>query len=90
MDTLLLLQWIGCAFGVAGAASFAQSLHPRHTLAERNKWSGVAAILFLISNGFWVAFALISETHGLFWQQIAFTATSLMGIRNWLNQSSPD
>ncbi|MDK9702492.1 MAG: hypothetical protein OEL20_05080 [Sulfuritalea sp.] len=74
MDRLFLLQWIGCAFGVAGAAA----------LAMRKSWSGIGFLLFLISNILWAAFAVLTESHGLLWQQIAFTVTSLAGIRNWI------
>jgi len=46
--TLDALQWSGCATGEAGAL----------LLALNNKFSGWGGVLFLISNGFLMAFGI--------------------------------
>lgn len=69
-----LFQWLGCITGVAGSLLLA--LNTRH--------SGWGFVLFLISNGFWVAFAIQADAPGLLAMQIIFTVTSLVGIYRWL------
>jgi len=71
---LNLLEWTGCAFGLIGAAM----------LALNNKYSGWGFVAFLISNGFWIAFGIQTQTMGLILMQVGFTITSLMGVWNWL------
>ena len=73
-DVLTLIQWSGCASGVLGAC----------LLALHNRYSGFGFVLFLISNLFWITFAITTHTPGLLTQQAFFTLTSLLGIWNWL------
>lgn len=71
---LSLIEWAGCLFGVLGAG----------LLALNNRWSGWGFVLFLGSNAAWIAFGLITGAMGLVTMQIVFTATSLVGIWQWL------
>jgi hypothetical protein len=75
----LVLQWIGCAFGVAGSVA----------LALNKPWSGIGFVLFLISNGFWVFYGILTEAPGLVAMQVVFTITSLLGIWNWMLRPAP-
>lgn len=68
------LQWLGCATGVFGAL----------LLALNNKNSGWGFVLFLVSNGFWLAFGVQTGAPGLVATQVIFTGTSLLGIYKWL------
>ncbi len=72
--SLKWLEWAGCATGVLGAL----------LLALNNRYSGWGFALFLLSNVFWIAFGLRTRTHSLVTMQMAFTATSLIGIYQWL------
>ena len=74
ITTLDVLQWSGCATGVAGAL----------LLALNNKFSGWGFVLFLMSNGFWMAFGIQTGAPGLVATQVMFTATSVLGIYRWL------
>ena len=53
-------------------------------LALNTKHSGWRFVLFLISNGFWVAFGIQTGAPGLVVTQVSFTATSVLGIYRWL------
>lgn len=68
------LQWGGCAFGLAGALM----------LALNRPWSGWGFIPFLVSNAFWVAFALATQSNGLLVMQIGFVAANVVGVCKWL------
>ena len=68
------LQWAGCATGAAGSL----------LLALNNKNSGWGFVLFLVSNGFWVAFGIQTGAPGLIATQVIFTATSLLGVYRWM------
>lgn len=68
------LQWIGCAFGVLGAL----------LLALNNRLSGWGFVSFLASNACWMVFAVLTNAPGLFYMQVAFTGTSLLGIYRWV------
>lgn len=69
---LALVQWLGAAFGMAGAMLLAMQIHPA--------W-GFGA--FLISNCAWLAFASRHRLRGLLLQQVVFGVTSLVGLWNW-------
>lgn len=69
-----VLQWLGCAFGIAGAYLVARN-------DERSKFGFVS---FLISNGFWIAFGYHTHAWGLVTQTLAFTYTSGLGIYCWI------
>ncbi|CAB1371177.1 conserved membrane protein of unknown function (plasmid) [Denitratisoma oestradiolicum] len=68
------LQWIGCAFGVLGA----------WLLALNNARSGWGFVAFLASNVCWILFGILTNAPGLIFMQVAFTATSLLGIYRWM------
>lgn len=68
------LQWAGCATGLLGSL----------LLALRNRYSCWGWIFFLVSNGFWIAFAIETDVPALVVMQLGFTATSLLGVWKWL------
>jgi hypothetical protein len=75
------LQWAGCATGVLGSALLAMNSH---------RVSGWGFVAYLISNVFWIAYALYAGAPGLLTQQAIFTATSVIGVWRWLiNPSHP-
>jgi len=67
---LELIEWIGCATGLCGAA----------LLALNNRYSGWGFVLFLVSNVAWIYFGLLTHATGMVVMQVGFTATSLMGV----------
>jgi len=69
-----ILEWLGCITGVAGA----------FLLALNNEWSGWGFVVFLISNVFWITYGIITRTPGLITMQVVFTATSILGIYQWM------
>ena len=72
---VLYLQWIGCVVGVLGA----------YLLALNNRRSGWGFVSFLMSNVCWMAFGLLTKAPGMVFMQVAFTATSLLGIYRWMS-----
>lgn len=68
------VQWTGCGFGILGAL----------LLALKNRFSGYGFVFFLASNGFWLAYGLLTNAPGLVVMQIAFSVTSGIGIWRWL------
>lgn len=68
------LQWVGCATGVIGSL----------LLATRSKWSGWGFVSYLTSNACWVTFGLLTRAPGLVVMQVAFTATTILGVWQWL------
>lgn len=70
----LALEWTGAALGMSGAL----------LLAMNTAISGWGWVAFLGSNFAWLAYALLTRQRGLFTQQVLFTATSLLGISQWL------
>lgn len=70
----LFLEWAGAITGVIGAG----------LLATNSAISGFGFIAFLISNLFWIAFAINKRSFGLLSMQVLFTATSLLGVYRWL------
>lgn len=77
---MTILEWAGCVSGVAGAA----------LLATNTRLTPYGWVLFLVSNIFWIGYAVIGDRHGLLVQQCFFTATSLLGIYRWVMQCGPD
>ena len=73
MSLTSILEWAGCASGLVGACM----------LALNHRLSGWGFVAFLVSNALWIAFGLLTKAPGLVAMQIGFTATSLLGIRNW-------
>lgn len=75
-----VLEWLGCIFGVTGAAY----------LARNSRWSGYGFIFFLASNVAWISFGIMTDAYSMLVMQCAFTITSLVGIRRWLIQPRKD
>jgi drug/metabolite transporter (DMT)-like permease len=72
------LDWIGCIFGVAGA----------FLLATRTRYSGWGFVLFLVSNLAWGWYGVLTKTESMIIMQVAFTATSLLGIWRWVGSDT--
>ena len=53
-------------------------------LAGRSRRAGWGFVAYLVSNAGWIAFAWIHGHWGLLAQQVAFTASSLVGVWVWL------
>lgn len=68
------LEWMAAGTGVVGAL----------LLAFNNSISGFGFVAFLLSNLLWITWGLKKRAHGLLTMQVGFTATSVMGITNWL------
>lgn len=62
-------QWIGCAFGILGSLALARGATVTRVF-----------VFFLISNVFWICFAVLAEAPGLLVMQVAFTSTSIYGL----------
>lgn len=69
-----VFEWGGTLFGVLGAL----------LLAVNSRFSGWGFLLFLISNGLWISFAVMRELNGMLVMQLVFTGTSLVGCWRWL------
>lgn len=72
--TLKQIEWLGSLTGLAGAI----------LLAINNDFSGYGFVMFLLSNCFWITFALKTKSYGLLTMQLGFFATSVLGISRWL------
>jgi hypothetical protein len=66
------VEWTAAFFGVLGALLLALPMPPALGFGS-----------FLVSNGFWIAYSKRARLKGMFAQQLAFTATSLIGLWNW-------
>ena len=64
------LEWGGCALGILGAALLASN-----TSVSKFGW-----IAFLVANFAFIGFARGIRVNGLLLQQIAFMATSVLGL----------
>lgn len=71
-----ILEWSGCALSILGA----------YLLACNNDRSRYGFIAFLMANALWLGYAALTKAPGLAVQQIAFTVTSLYGIRTWFSR----
>lgn len=69
------LQWAGAGFGVAGTL----------LLVFLGPWSKFGFVLYLASNFFWIRFGAVTKTPGLVAQNLAYTASSLLGIWFWFH-----
>lgn len=74
MSSTVHLELIAATFGVLGTVLLALN-------GPRAGWGFVA---YLVSNSGWIAFAWIHGHWGLLAQQVAFTASSLLGVWVWL------
>lgn len=68
------LQWVGCVFGLAGSLM----------LPLNRPWSGWGFVPFLISNVFWGAFAIATQSNGLLVMQVGFVVANVVGVCKWL------
>jgi hypothetical protein len=69
-------EWSASFTGLAGAA----------LVASKSDWAGYGFLAFLASNIAWIAYSVRTKTWSLLVMQLGFTATSLLGIKNWLLQ----
>jgi len=70
----LWIELIAAAFGVLGTVLLALN-------GPRAGWGFVA---YLVSNAGWIASAITHQHWGLLAQQLAFTASSVLGAYVWL------
>lgn len=70
-----VLEWSGCITALIGSALLALG---------SKKMAGYGFCLFLVSNCFWIAFAMMIGSKGLLVMQLGFTITSCMGIYRWI------
>ena len=66
-------QWMGCLFGMAGSVR----------LAIPGRAAAVGFVAYLVSNAFWISFALMTQAPGLLLMQVFFTCSSLLGLWLW-------
>ena len=69
-----VFEWSGCITGVIGAG----------LLALNNRWSGFGFLFFLLANGCWITFGVMTAAWGLVVMQVFCTGTSMLGIWKWL------
>jgi len=74
MEQQKIIEWSGSLMGLVGA----------FLLALNTQISGWGFVAFLVSNLFWIAFALRQKAWGLLTMQAGFTASSVLGILRWL------
>ena len=74
IDAPTLLQWTGCALGVAGSIA----------LARNDRYSGWGVVAYLASNAAWIAYGYASDIPVLTLQHSAFAAVSTFGVWRWL------
>lgn len=69
-----ILQWGGCFTGIIGSL----------LLAMNNRYSYLAWPIYIVSNGLWIYFSILTKTNGLLTMQLFFTMTSIYGFINWI------
>ena len=69
-----LVEVLSAALGLLGA----------FLLATRSRYAGLAFVAWFVSNIGWLIFGARHDHWFFFVQQIGFTATSVLGIWNWL------
>lgn len=67
------VEAIAAFFGVAGTL----------LLATRSRWARWGFACYLMSNFGWLAFSWSNGHIFMFWQQVAFTVSSVVGIYFW-------
>lgn len=67
-------EWAGFFFGVIGAALLALNIE-----ASPFGW-----VFFLVSNVFWIGYAIQNRVLGLLLMQVIFMTTSAIGIARWM------
>lgn len=68
------IEWVGAAFGVLGTV----------LLALRGPRAGLGFVAYLVSNVCWLTASWTQGQWPLFGQQLAFLASSLLGIWLWI------
>lgn len=68
------IEIVSALLGIAGAL----------LLATRNRYAGWAFVAWFISNIGWIVFGAGNQHWFFIMQQVAFTATSVIGIWSWL------
>lgn len=71
---IIAIEWLAALFGVLGTI----------LLARRGPLAGWGFVLYLASNVGWLAFAWIQRDWAILAQNIAFLASSVLGILVWL------
>jgi len=71
---ILAIEWIAAAFAVLGTV----------LLAMRGRLAGWGFVAYLASNVGWLAFAWIQRDWAILAQNLAFLASSILGIWVWL------
>jgi len=71
---VVIVGWIGSALGLAGSL----------VLALNAPYSGYGFLAYLGSNCAWMYHGAKTRTWALVVMQIGFTATSLLGLHNWV------
>lgn len=71
---LVAVGWIGSIFGLIGSL----------LLALHVPYSGYGFLAYLGSNFAWLYHGVKTRTWALVVMQVGFTATSLVGLRNWV------
>ena len=70
----LSIEITGALFGVLGTV----------LLALRGPRAGLGFVAYLVSNCAWIASSWMQGQWPLFWQQVAFLASSCLGIWVWI------
>lgn len=73
-DVETLMQWTGCALGVAGS----------FILARNDRHSGWGFVAYLGSSAAWLVYGLATDVHALVTQHLVFTVVSGFGVWRWL------
>lgn len=71
---VVIVGWIGSALGLAGSL----------VLALNAPYSGYGFLAYLGSNCAWMYHGVKTRTWALVVMQVGFTATSFLGLRNWV------
>ncbi len=79
LSLLPILEWSGCLLSILGS----------FLLARNDRCSRYGFVAFLFANVLWFGYAVMTKAPGLALQQIAFTATSIYGIRTWFGRPKP-
>ena len=74
MDAQTLMQWMGCALGVAGS----------YVLARNDRFSGWGFVAYLGSNAAWFMYGWVNNVPALAIQHTFFAVISSFGVWRWL------
>lgn len=68
------VEWLSCLTGLLGSA----------LLALKGEYAGWGFVAYLVSNVGWIVYGTATRTWSIVLMQLGFTATSLIGIKNYL------